>query len=171
MERVRWMASNLHWTVHMPQPRHLFVSTTLRPQLRQRLASLLICSSVKIRRSSLIVRTFALSTPLTLRAGFLYASTGRTRSSLLSGVKWRVLRWIVSDWPSLTKRCRDTAPSRPMASASTTNFWPETASPPAKISGSPVWSVTGSAMAVPLRLNSTFVPLSSSFHSTFWPMQ
>jgi len=49
------MASNAHFVVQTPQPMHLFGSTMLAPQLRQRAVSFLICSSVNATRSSLNV--------------------------------------------------------------------------------------------------------------------
>lgn len=36
LSRCRWMASNAHFVVQTPQPMHLFGSTMLAPQLRQR---------------------------------------------------------------------------------------------------------------------------------------
>ena len=53
--RTRWMASNLHLVVQMPQPTHLPVSTTVAPQPRHRWVSFLSCSSVKVPRRSLKV--------------------------------------------------------------------------------------------------------------------
>ena len=100
--RLRWMASNSHLVVQMPQPMHLFGSTTLRPQLRQRLASDFICSSVKVTRSSLMVLTLAGSMAGSLRAGFLKLSGGRATLPLSSSLKMRRLRWMVRDWPTLT---------------------------------------------------------------------
>ena len=56
--RSRWrrMASKPQRVVQMPQPMHLFGSTTLAPQPRQRAVSALTCSSVKHARPSCIVR-------------------------------------------------------------------------------------------------------------------
>ena len=49
--RSRWIASNMQRVVHRPQPMQRFGSTTLTPQPRQREASALTCSSVKVSRS------------------------------------------------------------------------------------------------------------------------
>ena len=46
--RERWMASNSHLVVQMPQPMHLFGSTTDAPQPRQRAVSVFTCSSVRV---------------------------------------------------------------------------------------------------------------------------
>ena len=51
----RRMASNLHLVVQMPQPTHRSSSMTTQPQPRQRLASFLICYSVRVPRRSLKV--------------------------------------------------------------------------------------------------------------------
>lgn len=46
--RLRWIASKWHLVVHRPQPMHLFSSTMLAPQPRQREVSNLTCSSVSV---------------------------------------------------------------------------------------------------------------------------
>ena len=58
----------------------------------------------------------------------------------------------------------------PAAIASIANRGPVYTSPPTKISGSAVCNVTGSALAVLLRLSSTFVPSKSFPHSIDCPM-
>lgn len=52
---LRWIASNLHLVVQIPQPRHLFGSTTEAPQPKQRAVSFLSCSSVKAFHSSVFI--------------------------------------------------------------------------------------------------------------------
>ena len=67
------MASNSHLVVQRPQPMHLFSSTTLAPQPRQRAVSARTCCSVKAATYSLngSLRSSSWST----RGSFLPASS------------------------------------------------------------------------------------------------
>lgn len=67
--RDRCMASNSQRVVQRPQPIHLFWSTTVTPQPRQRDASSRTCSSVNGLRSSEKVLTLFSSTSGLCRAG------------------------------------------------------------------------------------------------------
>ena len=140
--RLRCIASNSHFVVQTPQPMHLFGSTTLRPQLRQREASVRICSAVKVTRSSCMVLTLSGSIAVFVRGGLRRLSVGRATADLSSSLNSRRLRCMVRDCPSFTKRWMDTAPSRPVAMASMVYIGPVAQSPPTKMFGSAVWKVT-----------------------------
>ena len=56
-------ASNLHFVVQMPQPTHMYSSSTTAPQPRQRSVSFFICSSVRVPRRSRKVLTASAGLP------------------------------------------------------------------------------------------------------------
>ena len=135
----------MHRVVHRPQPMHFFSSTTVLPQLRQREASSLTCSSLRPMRLSCIVLVLLSSFSLNCRSGTWRFSSGMTISPLSRALKLRRLRAIVRLWPGWTKRWILVAPSRPLAIASMVYCGPVAMSPPPKISASSVCHVISAA--------------------------
>ncbi len=169
--RLRWMASNSHLVVQMPQPMHLFGSTTMRRSSGSGRSRHFTCSSVKVATSS------QWRGPSSgRRSDRRRASRARCRSCSTRDVvlveRVEVARIAVDGqrWPSCTKRWMETAPSRPVAMASMVNFGPVCSRRRrrcrARRSGRSGVSAMSTLAAASLRLGA----VSRSPHSERWPI-